>query len=51
MWLDHYQAERMMEERVKDALRQARRYRAVQMASEPQESRPRRLPLDFILGS
>lgn len=50
MWLDHYQAERMMEERVRDALRQAKRDRLVQMAKEPQESRSRHLPLHFILG-
>lgn len=49
MWLDHYQAERMMEERVKDALRQARQDRMIRTAGEAQEVRPRHLPLHFIL--
>jgi hypothetical protein len=50
MWLDHYQAERMMEQRVKDALRQAKQDRMIRMAEECQEGRPRHLPLHFILG-
>ena len=50
MWLDHYQVERMMKERVEAALRQAKQDRVVQIAREPQESRLRHLPLHFILG-
>jgi hypothetical protein len=50
MWLDHYQAERLMEQRVKDALHQARQERMIRMAEEAHEVRPRHLPLHFILG-
>ena len=50
MWLDHYQAERMMNERVKDALRQATQDRMARVAEQAQEVRRRHLPLHFILG-
>jgi hypothetical protein len=50
MWLDHYQAERMMKERVKDALRQATQDRMTQVVEQAQDVRPRHLPLHFILG-
>ena len=49
MWLDHYQTEHLMKERVKDALRQAKQDRMIRVAEEAQEVRPRHLPLHFLL--
>ena len=51
MWLNHYEAERIMEERVKDALRKAEQARLIRAAKGPRKSRRGRWPVMLILKS
>jgi hypothetical protein len=50
MWFNHHEAERIMERRVRNELRQATQGRMIRVAEQAQERRSRHLPLHFILG-
>jgi len=51
MWLNHYEAELMMEERVKDALREAEQERLIRVAKGPRKARERRSPVRLAFAS
>ncbi len=50
MLFSHYEAERIMEERVKDALREAEQERLIRAAKGCEKARERRSPGTLILG-
>jgi len=51
MWFNHYEAERMMEERVKDVLREVKQARLIRAAKGPRKERKWRLRLALTLES
>jgi hypothetical protein len=51
MMFNSYQAQRLAEERVKDALREAEQARLIQAAKGPRKVRRWRLPVALILNS
>jgi len=51
MWLNHYEAELMMEERMKDTLREVEQARLIRAAKSSRKSRGWRLRVALILSS
>jgi hypothetical protein len=51
MWFNHFQVERMMEERARNALREAEQRRQIQAAKGPKKARGRWTPVALMLSS
>jgi len=51
MWFNHYEAELVMKERVKDALRKAEQERLIRAAKGPRKVRGWRLPVALVFSS